>query len=263
MMKTEKRSPTHIGTSGFYYDHWIGSFYPAALPRAAWLPHYASLFKSVELNTTFYHLPKKSSLLHWMEETPEDFVFSLKAYRQITHYKKLHGVKEELLRFIHLIKPLKAKLGAILFQLPPSLKLDMPLLEEFLSQLPRGYRYAMEYRHDSWLDDAVFDLMRLHNTALCIDDFAQRQTPFIATADFVYIRRHGIGGRYAGSYSPEELQDLAEKIDTFTKQDKRVFCYFNNDFEAAACDNALELTQLLKSRSTLPSGISLEFMCES
>lgn len=239
----------HIGTSGFYYEHWVGSFYPRTLPKAEWLPYYATLFKSVELNTTFYHLPKQHSLLHWLEETPEDFVFSLKGYRPITHYKKLHGVHDELLRFLHLIKPMKAKLGAILFQLPPSLHLDMPLLEAFLSELPKGYRYALEFRHDSWLDDAVFDLLHLHNVALCIDDYAQRQTPFVCTADFVYIRRHGSGGRYAGSYAPEELKKLAEQINTFSGQGKGVFCYFNNDFEACACDDALELQSLLNKKT--------------
>lgn len=241
----------HIGTSGFYYDHWVGTFYPADLPKAEWLPHYARYFKSVELNTTFYHFPRQHSLLHWLEATPDDFCFSLKAYRGITHYKKLHDVRDELLRFIHLIKPMKEKMGVILFQLPPSLHLDMPLLEAFLSTLPHGYRYAVEFRHDSWLDEAVFGLLRLHNVALCIDDYEKRQTPFIATADFVYIRRHGESGRYAGSYSPEALGELAEKIDRFLKEGKSVFCYFNNDFEAAACDDAMELTHLLKSRYNL------------
>ena len=236
----------HIGTSGFYYEHWVGSFYPAHLPKAEWLPHYASRFKSVELNTTFYHLPKQSTLLHWLEATPEDFVFSLKGPREITHYKKLHEVRDELLRFIHLVKPLKAKLGVILFQLPPSLHLDMPLLDRFLDSLPYGYRYALEFRHDTWLDRAIYDLLRLHNVALCIDDYEKRQTPFIATADFLYIRRHGENGRYAGRYTPEALHELAGKIETFMAEGKSVFCYFNNDFEAAACQDAAALTQLLE-----------------
>lgn len=248
MPNRHDRPPIHIGTSGFYYDHWAGSFYPDTLPRHEWLPHYAAWFKSVELNTTFYHLPNHHSLQHWLDATPEDFVFSLKAYRQITHYKKLRDVREELFTFLHLIKPLKPKLGAILFQLPPSLKLDMPLFEDFLSLLPNGYRFALEFRHDSWLDDAVYEQMRRHNVALCIDDFSKRETPFIATADFVYIRRHGEGGRYAGSYTSEALGELAEKIGEFVNDGKAVYCYFNNDFEAAACDNAAELTQLLKRR---------------
>jgi uncharacterized protein YecE (DUF72 family) len=241
----------HIGTSGFYYEHWIGSFYPDTLPKTEWLPHYATFFKTVELNTTFYHLPKQKSLLHWLEATPDDFVFSLKAYRRITHYKKLHDVKAELLRFLHLIKPLKAKLGAILFQLPPSLRIDMPLLEQFLALLPHGYRYAIEFRHDSWLDEAVFELLHLHNVALCIDDYAKRRTPFVATADFVYIRRHGENGRYAGRYSPEAIGELADRIAGLIGGGKSVYCYFNNDFEAAACDDATELTLQLKTRYNL------------
>lgn len=243
----------HIGTSGFYYDHWKGPFYPEELPKAAWLPHYAAHFPSVELNTTFYHLPRQKSLLHWLEVTPEDFVFSLKGYRQITHYKRLRDVRDDLLRFIHLIKPLKSKLGVILFQLPPSLHLDMPLLEHFLTALPHGYRYAVEFRHRSWLDPAVYELLRLHNVALCIDDYEKHPIPFIATADFVYIRRHGENGRYAGRYPIQALETLAGEIARFAAEGKAVYCYFNNDFEAAACEDAVELTHILKSRYNLPS----------
>ncbi len=240
-----------IGTSGFYYDHWVGRFYPSELPKAEWLPYYAARFASVELNTTFYHLPRKKSLLHWLKATPEAFCFSLKAPRTITHARRLRDVEQEVQLFIHLIKPLKTRLGAILFQLPPSLGLDMPLLEQFLSTLPRGYRYALEFRHDSWLDDAVFGLLELHNVAFCIDDYEQRQAPFVATADFVYIRRHGESGRYRGSYDAAGLSALAGEITAFAGSGKKIYCYFNNDFEAAACRDAKALEKLLQTHATI------------
>jgi uncharacterized protein YecE (DUF72 family) len=143
-----------------------------------------------------------------------------------------------------LIKPLKKKLGVILFQLPPQLKIDIVLLESFLSILPRGYKYALEFRHGSWMDSVVFELMRLHGVGFCINDFGRRQTPWIATAPFVYIRMHGPLGRYNGEYTLQQLMALCRVIDGFAEERREVFCYFNNDTEGFAWQNAQKLMKL-------------------
>lgn len=237
----------HIGTSGFYYNHWIGKCYPEAISKRDFLPFFAQHFKTVEINSTFYHLPKHTTIEHWLEVTPDDFIFTLKANRNITHRKKLDAVLDETVTFIHLIKPLKSKLGVILFQLPPYLKLDIKLLNLFISQLPKGYRYAIEFRDESWMDDVVYELMALNGIALCVNDFTQKQTPWIATAPFVYIRMHGPLGRYRGKYDGQQIGALGERIKSFVKEGKEVFCYFNNDMEGFAWQNAQELMAYCRS----------------
>ena len=234
----------HIGTSGFYYEHWRGKCYPETLPKRDFLPYFARYFKTVEINMTFYHLPRYTTIEHWLKETPDDFIFTLKANRNITHQKRLDSVHREIMTFIHLIKPLKKKLGVILFQLPPYIKLDIKLLDTFISQLPKGYKYAIEFRDTSWMDAVVFELMQLHGVGLCINDYAQKQTPWIATAPFVYIRMHGPSGRYRGKYDTPKITELCETIKDFAKKGKEVFCYFNNDIEGYAWQNAQELIAL-------------------
>ncbi len=234
-----------IGTSGFYYEHWRGVFYPEDLPKSRFFDFYKERFATVELNSTFYHLPRLKTTQHWFERSPEGFLFSLKAYRGITHFRKLRECESELYRYLHLIKPLKPKLGAVLFQLPPSLHLDRELLEAFFKILPPGYRFAMEFRHESWLCDDVFNLMKSYNVALCVNDFGKRRMPMIVTADFAYIRLHGPTGRYGGSYSDEELAGWAQKAREAAKESEAVFVYFNNDFGGYAVQNAEKLAKMI------------------
>ncbi len=228
----------HIGTSGFYYDHWIGRCYPEGTSKRDLLPYYAGRFRTVEINSTFYHLPRKTSIEHWLEVTPEDFRFTLKAYRGITHYKKLKDAREELHAFLHLVKPLKPRLGVLLFQLPPQLKRDLKLLEDFLAELPEGYRCAFEFRHDSWIDDALFALLAGHNAGFCINDFGRHQTPWAVTAPFAYVRMHGPEGRYRGRYDDAAINALCKKITGIAEEGREVYCYFNNDTEGYAWENA-------------------------
>jgi uncharacterized protein YecE (DUF72 family) len=237
-----------IGTSGFYYDHWIGKCYPEGISKRDLLPFYAGQFKTVEINSTFYHLPRQSTIAHWLEVTPEDFRFTLKANRSITHVKKLASARTEVLGFLHLVKPLKPKLGVILFQLPPQLRMDLKLLDDFIAGLPFGYRYAFEFRHGSWVSDLVLELLSLNKMGFCINDFDRKQTPWEATAPFAYIRMHGPLGRYRGRYGEEALEALCEKITAFAKEDKEVFCYFNNDMEGFAWENAKTLEALCEKR---------------
>ncbi|BBG65603.1 hypothetical protein NNO_0900 [Hydrogenimonas sp.] len=234
-----------VGTSGFYYEHWRGVFYPEDLPKSRFFDFYNKEFSTVEMNSTFYHLPRLKTAEHWFELSPEDFLFSLKAYRGITHYRKLRECKDELYRYLHLIKPLKPKLGAVLFQLPPSLHIDRALLEDFFKTLPPGYRFVMEFRHDSWLNEDIFNLMKSYNVALCINDFGRRKMPMELTADFGYIRLHGPTGRYGGSYSDEELKEWAEKIGSAMNVLKSMFVYFNNDFGGYAVENAKRLLKMI------------------
>ncbi len=227
-----------IGTSGFYYEHWKGVFYPEDLPKSRFFEYYCRYFDTVELNSTFYHLPKAKTIEHWRSKSPDGFLFALKAYRAITHYKRLVDVEDELYRFLHLVKPLRPKLGPILFQLPPSLHKDLNVLESFLHLLPPSYRFAVEFRHRSWYEEEIFDLLRKFGVALCIHDFGKKQTPLEVTSDFVYIRFHGPSGRYRGSYDDEVLREWAKKIVAFERD---VFCYFNNDYEGNAVKNAFTL----------------------
>ncbi len=234
-----------VGTSGFYYEHWRGVFYPEDLPKSRFFDYYRERFATVELNSTFYHLPRLRTTEHWCESSPDDFLFSLKAYRGITHYRKLHDCEGELYRFLHLVKPLKSKLGAILLQLPPSLHLDRELLKSFLEILPPGYRFAMEFRHESWLNDDIFNLLKSYNVALCINDFGKRSTETVVTADFAYIRLHGPTGRYGGSYSDRELAEWAGRVAKAAEETEAIFVYFNNDSEGYAVLNAQRLLEML------------------
>ncbi len=235
----------YVGTSGFYYEHWRGVFYPEELPKNRFFDYYKDHFETVELNSTFYHLPRIKTVENWLQRSPERFYFSLKAYRGITHYKRLHECRDELYRYLHLIKPLKRKIGAILFQLPPSLHFDAGLLEEFLKLLPPGYRFAMEFRDESWLREEVYNLLKSYNAALCINDFGKRKMESVVTAEFGYFRLHGPDGRYGGSYSDEELGVWAAKIKSAAKECETIFVYFNNDFGGYAVLNAKNLAKMV------------------
>ncbi|HHD83704.1 MAG TPA: DUF72 domain-containing protein [Campylobacteraceae bacterium] len=241
-------SKIHIGTSGFYYAHWKGVFYPDTLAKAHFFTYYMEHFETVELNSTFYHLPRAKTVEHWMEESPETFLFALKAHRQITHYHKLKDAGEPLYRFLHLIKPLKPKIAAILFQLPPSLHMDAEILAAFLALLPPGYRFAVEFRHESWYCDAVYEVLKAYNVALCLNDFAQREITPLITADFSYMRLHGPTGRYGGSYDDATLAHFCDMLLEMAHHQKALFVYFNNDTEGYAVENARRLRALVEHR---------------
>jgi len=238
----------HIGTSGFYYEHWRGILYPDKLPKNRWFERYASLFGTLELNSTFYHLPRSLTVRHWLERAPKGFLFSFKAPRVITHDKRLRGVREDLLRFLHLLKPLKEKTGAILFQLPPSLHGKEEVLGEFLALLPHGggWRFAMEFRHESWYAEEIFAMLRHYNVAVCRHDYGGGTEVTEPTAGFEYFRLHGTSGHYRGSYGEEELRALAGKIRDAAAHHREVFVYFNNDLDGAAVTDAQRLGSLLE-----------------
>jgi uncharacterized protein YecE (DUF72 family) len=239
--KFEKR----IGTSGWHYNHWQKRFYPGGLPKNKWLLHYAQTFDSVEINNTFYQLPKPATIERWYTQASEDFRYAVKANRYITHIKKLRNPVDEIQRFLTSVEVLKEKLGPILFQLPPGLHQDIGLLGDFLKLLPGQNQKVFEFRHKSWYEEGTFELLKEFNTAFCIHDMPGAQTPKVLTADFVYIRFHGQTERYSSSYSDRALREWAEWIQDNAGKIKAVYAYFNNDAEANAVKNAKRLKKLL------------------
>jgi uncharacterized protein YecE (DUF72 family) len=236
----------HIGTSGWNYKHWVGPFYPKDLPQKKWLAYYADHFDTVEVNNTFYQLPQFSTFTTWRETVPHDFVFAVKASRFITHMKKLKAPKTSTEKFFKRSERLEDKLGPILFQLPPGWQRNRDRLAEFLNGIPSEGQYAFEFRNESWLQNDVYELLRDHNIAFCIQDFRGKGSPREITADFAYVRMHGHGEvAYAGSYPLPVLEKWAQQIKNWRKELKAIYVYFNNDFEGRAVKNALKLRELI------------------
>jgi uncharacterized protein YecE (DUF72 family) len=236
----------HIGTSGWHYDHWQGPFYPEHLANSDFLRYYQQEFQTVEINNSFYQLPKEKTLMDWRESVSGDFLFAVKASRSITHLKKLKDTQEPVQRLLARIKLLEEKLGPVLFQLPPNFRFNATRLETFLQALPQDYRYTLEFRDPSWLNPETYRLLSEYQAAFCIYEFAGRCSPKEVTTDFVYIRLHGPGGAYQGSYDLTRLSEWARAISAWALQGKKVFCYFDNDQAGYAAQNALTLQNLLK-----------------
>ena len=179
----------YAGTSGYSYKEWKGSFYPEKLPAAEMLRYYATQLPAVEINNTFYRLPRANVIESWAEQVPGDFRFVIKASRRITHFKRLRNSKEEAGYLVDTVAGLGERLGVILFQLPPNFKKDLERLDDFLDDLPQGLRAAFEFRHDSWYDEEVYALLRKHNLALCLaDNEGDDARDLIGTADYGYLR---------------------------------------------------------------------------
>jgi uncharacterized protein YecE (DUF72 family) len=237
-----------IGCSGWQYKVWRESFYPKGLGQPRWLSHYAGVFDTVEVNSTFYRLASRDAVARWIEETPADFVFALKASRYLTHIKRLANLEQGIGRYYERIEPLVGtpKLGPIVWQLPPNFQRDDERLAAALAALPAG-RHCIEFRHESWFAADVYRLLREHAVALVIGDDPRR--PWQAhelTTDWTLIRFHrGRRGR-RGNYSESELDEWAGRISGWTAE-AEVFAYFNNDWEEFAPRNALSLRRRLES----------------
>lgn len=234
-----------IGTAGWSYRHWVGRFYPEDLKAADRLSWYAQHLDAVELDGTFYRLPKRETFAAWCRKTPDGFRFAVKAHRFITHMKKLKDPEQSLERTFAAIDGLGDKLGPLLFQLPPSWKLDLDRLEAFLAALPKQRGYAFEFRHDSWFDDRVYAALERHGAAFCIYHLAGLQSPMIVSAPLVYIRLHGPAGAYAGCYHGNALRSWARRIEGWRVSGHDVWCFFDNDQNAYAPRNALQLKERL------------------
>ncbi len=231
----------HIGTCGWHYRHWIGPFYPKETKAAGFLAHYATRFSTVEVDNSFYRLPSPETLRHWREGTPADFTFTCKASRYITHMKKLKEPEKTLPPFLDGMAPLGDKLKVVVFQLPPRWRCNLARLESFLAALPTGRRYAFEFRDESWFNPAVYNALAAHGTAFCIYDLAGRQSPYVVTAEFVYLRLHGPRAAYEGSYSAQRLAGLAKRLRDWRQEGRDCFVFFDNDAEGQAPKDALRL----------------------
>jgi uncharacterized protein YecE (DUF72 family) len=215
----------YAGTSGWAYPSWKPEFYPPKLPQRSFLQYYATQLNAVEVNFTFRQLVKETTAQKWIAETPAGFRFSVKAHQVITHIKRLKKTEDFIPRFLSTIEPLAqaGKLGPVLFQLPPNLKADAQLLEEFLAALPRGVASAFEFRHTSWFTDEIFALLKSCNRALCVAETEERVTPDVVTADFCYYRYR------KPSYTPEERQAMVNRIQEHRSQGRDVFAYFKHE----------------------------------
>jgi len=212
-----------VGTSGYNYPEWKGSFYPEKLATAKMLPYYAERFSTVEINYTYYRMPNEKILAGWSRETPERFKLTLKAPKRITHDARLRDCADLVGYFVDTAVTLGPKLGAILFQLPPYLRKDLALLDAFLPTLPEGLRAAFEFRHASWFDAGVYNRLRARNLALCVADSDKLSTPLEITADYGYFRLRDEG------YEPEDIVRWAHSIRDRTSGCKDVYVYFKHE----------------------------------
>ncbi|MCD6129486.1 MAG: DUF72 domain-containing protein [Deltaproteobacteria bacterium] len=235
----------YIGTSGFFYKGWRGIFYPSKLETYEWLPYYAGIFNTVELNSTFYHLPKAKTVKGWIQRVPDGFVYSAKIYREITHQRLLKNTEKGVYLFLHILKPLGQKLGVFLFQLPPNIRFNKSLLLDFCKALPGHYRFSIEFRDKSWFTEETYNILCKYNVAFCISHMKKIETIYWITADFVYIRLHGPQKMYASSYSDDELYSWTLFVKKQLNKEKDVYVYFNNDFRGYAPKNALKLREFL------------------
>jgi uncharacterized protein YecE (DUF72 family) len=238
--------PVRVGCSGWNYAHWRDRVYPKGLPQRRWLEHYATLFDTVEVNNTFYRLPRREAVASWVEGSPPRFLFSVKASRYLTHVKRLRDMEEGVARFYDRIEPLvhSPKLGPVLWQLPPTFRRDDERLAAALARLPEG-RHCFEFRHETWFVPETYTCLREHGVALVIGDHPAR--PWQArelTADWTFIRFHyGQRGRN-GNYSERELEEWAGRIEGW-RRSADVYAYFNNDWEGYAVRNGLTLQSRL------------------
>jgi uncharacterized protein YecE (DUF72 family) len=238
--------PVRIGCSGWQYKDWRERFYPKGCAQHRWLQHYAQTFGTVEVNSTFYRLANRDAVARWVEQTPDDFVFALKASRYLTHIKRLTDLPQGIQNYYDRIEPLveSPKLGPIVWQLPPNFKRDDERLAYALGQMPAG-QHCIEFRHESWFKPEVYEMLRERRVALVIGDHPQRPwQSYEMTADWTLVRFHYGARGHRGNYSRTELETWAKRIEQW-RRNVEVFAYFNNDWEGFAIDNGRWLKKRL------------------
>ena len=214
-----------VGTSGYNYPEWKGSFYPPDLPAAKMLPYYAQRFNTVEINYTFYRMPTTKLVMNWASQVPDHFRFTLKAPKRITHDRRLRDAGDSVRGFCEVAAELGPRLGALLFQLPPTFRKDLAVFDDFLGTLPPRVCAAFEFRHDSWLDESVYERLRARNLALCLADTAERPAPIVATADYGYLRLRDEG------YQPADIARWAEVVKQHAAAWRETYVYFKHEDE--------------------------------
>jgi uncharacterized protein YecE (DUF72 family) len=241
-----------VGTSGWSYDHWSGSFYPTHLQAAERLAFLASRFDTVEIDSTFYHLPSERTVAAWSDTVPSGFVFAVKGSRLITHFHRLANIDDALATFMQRLSPLAEKLAVVLWQLPPSFSADVAVLGSFLDRLPPdGVRHAVEFRHRSWLAEETFDVLRAHDVAQVHVSSDVMPADLTPTADFVYVRLHGTS-TYHGAYERPALEPWADFLGEQAKRGRDGYVYFNNDSEGHAPVDAARFAEMLGERKERP-----------
>jgi uncharacterized protein YecE (DUF72 family) len=235
--------PLYVGTSGWAYPSWKPAFYPEKLAQKKFLNFYATKLNAVEVNFTFRQLVKETTVQNWINDTPEHFVFTIKAHQVLTHIKRLKSSEEFLKRFLATLEPLEQakRLGPILFQLPPNFKVDQGLLSEFLQALPRNVRAGFEFRHPSWFDEATWQTLRDRNIALCVAETEERDTPDIVTADYAYYRYR------KPSYTPDERKAMVARIQQHLAEGRDVFAYFKHEETPEGALYAVDVLESVRS----------------
>jgi uncharacterized protein YecE (DUF72 family) len=236
-----------IGTSGWSYPSWRGPFFPKNVMVKHHLAYYATQFSTAELNGVFYRTPSLDAVRGWREQTPDDFVFSWKASKFITHWKRLSERSVNSLALIEeRLNILGLKAGPVLFQLPPRFEANRERLASFIRLLPKRRAYAFEFRHRSWYEDDIMALLREHAIALCLSDHRDAPAPWEATARHIYIRGHGPGGAYKGRYPESTLRDWACRTAAWKREGRTIYIYFDNDQKSAAPADAARLISLVE-----------------
>ena len=241
------RGAIHVGCSGWVYKHWRGHFYPADLPQKRWFERYSEEFDTVEINASFYRLPLASTFDGWKEKAPDGFCYAVKVNRFITHMKKLLDADQPLDTFVALSRRLEHKLGPLLYQLPPSLKLDLERLESFLRLIPKDLSNVFEFRNSDWYVPELFELLERYGASFCVHDMRGSATERIATGPAAYVRFHGGQGKYWGRYSDEALLSWSDWLVEQSRGGRSVWCYFNNDIHGHAIEDARTLKSMLAS----------------
>jgi len=243
----------YIGTSGWSYAHWAkGRFYPRGLKQGEWLRFFAQHFGTVEINFSFYRIPTMDMVSRWRQVTRSRFRFAVKLWRRITHEKRLANCERELRDFLEVAGSLGPKRGPLLVQLPPSMRKDMARLYTFLTELKKSagrsrWKVVVEFRNPDWICEAVYELLNRRGAAQCLADMERCPIAEPNDVSFVYVRRHGPGGRYSGCYGPAHIAADADRIRGWLKTGKDVFVYYNNDVGGHAVDNARQLIEAVAS----------------
>jgi len=233
----------HIGTSGWVYKEWANDFYKGLKPKEHF-SFYTTQFSTVEINATFYRMPALSMVHGWRAKAPKDFIFAVKGSRFITHIKRINNLERSVASFLRRIRPLKEKLGPILWQLPPFFKPDLPRLESFLKRLPATFSHAIEFRHPDWYTDETFSLLRKYRAAFVSVSSMRMPANYSVTANFIYIRFHGLKGGPRHDYSRKELEPWARHIQEQVRAGHDASVYFNNDLNVRAPNNARLLMKM-------------------
>ena len=248
-MQETSVSKIRVGCSGWVYKHWRGDFYPEGLPQRLWFQRYAEEFDTVEINASFYRVPKPETFDGWREKAPPGFRYAVKTNRFITHLKKLKDCDDETDEFVGLARRLGPALGPILHQLPPSLHKDVERLDAFLGRLPKDLEQVVEFRHVSWYDEEVLSLLNSHGVGFVCHDLRGLISPRWASGKTAYVRFHGSGGRYSGRYSDEILLGWADWCLKQSNSGRNVWCYFNNDIHGHAIEDARTLKSMVRQLS--------------